>query len=98
MVGSSAYQELRAGLEALRTSRLPRVFPLVVGIDAGTATVNAFVAARVVNVHQEPNGPLVVRLQPAMMAVPMALTDAGRRGGVAHLLPSPYLARPRLAR
>src|SRR5262249_48699386 len=96
--GSAAYTELRDNLEWLRQQKLPRVFPLVVQVSVtGEAQVTAFVAARVVRIQEPPNGPLIVRLQPTMLAVPQAITDESRRGA-AYLLPSPYVGRARLTR
>jgi hypothetical protein len=97
--GSADYVPLRDGLELLGQRGLVRVWPLVAGLDRGgsEARVNAVVAARVVLVQSPPGGPLRVRLQPGMLSVPQAVTDAARRGA-AYLLPSPYLARARLAR
>jgi hypothetical protein len=97
-MNSNDYAALTAGLEQLRQAGLPRIWPLVSSIDVnGTAHVTAFVAARVVRIQAPAGGPLQVRLQPAMLSVPLALTDAARAGS-AYLVPSPYLARVRLVR
>ena len=63
----------------------------------GTAHVTAFVAARVVRIQAPAGGPLQVRLQPTMLSVPLALTDAAHAGS-AYLVPSAYLARVKLVR
>jgi hypothetical protein len=97
-MSSSDYAALTAGLEQLRQAGLQRIWPLVSSIDAGgTAHVTAFVAARIVRIQAPAGGPLQVRLQATMFSVPLALTDASRVG-TAYLVPSPYVARVRLAR
>jgi hypothetical protein len=92
-VATGNYAALRAGLEARRLAGQPWILPL---LDNASAIV-AFVAVRVVRVEETSNDRLTVRLQPALLAVPTALSDPTRRGTAA-LLPNPYLARPRLAR
>jgi hypothetical protein len=96
--GTGQYTQLRDAIAQLRLSRAVRIFPLVSNVNAGTgqATVNAFVAARVVRIEEPAGGPLRVRLQPAMLAAPTAITDPARQG--VHLLPSDHLAKPRLVR
>lgn len=96
---SAALLALTDALDLLLQSGTPRVWPLVSGyaIGPGEATVTAFVAARLVRVEAPGGGPLRLRLQPAQLVVPQALTDPARRG-VAAFVPSPYLARLRLAR
>jgi hypothetical protein len=97
-MNSPDYAGLRAGLEFLRQARLVRIWPLVGSLDgSGTAHVTAFVAARVVRIQENSGGPLVVRLQPAMLAVPNALIDDSRQGAV-YLTPNPYLGKARLVR
>jgi hypothetical protein len=95
--GTAEYLELVNALKQLRDNGTARVWPLVSEVAAGKAAVNAFVAARVVRIEEQGGGPLRIRLQPTLMAVPHAITDFSRRA-TAHLLPSEYLARPRLAR
>ncbi|MFO0845112.1 MAG: pilus assembly protein TadG-related protein [Gemmataceae bacterium] len=96
-LGSVEYQGLIAALKRLRDTGSRRVWPLVSAASGGQVTVNAFVAARVVQVEEAAGGPLRLRLQPTVMAVPQAITDFSRRT-TAYLLPNDYLARPRLAR
>ena len=93
MATTGDYVALLAGLEARRVSLRPWILPLL----DDTTHVVAFVAVRVVRVEETSADLLTIRLQPAMLAVPMALNDPTRRGTAA-LLPNPYLARPRLAR
>jgi hypothetical protein len=93
IVGSDDYSALLDGLEMRRAAEAPVILPL---LDDATNII-AFVAVRVVRVTESSDALLTLRLQPAMMAVPQAITDATRRGTAA-LLPNPYLARPRLAR
>ncbi|NBO92735.1 MAG: hypothetical protein EBV06_10570 [Planctomycetia bacterium] len=90
---STNYNTLVENLNTLRLAGSVRIFPLV----QNNSHINAFVAARIVQITENTGGPLVVRLQPAMMAAPLAITDSARRDS-AHLLPSPYLAKVRLAR
>lgn len=96
--GPGALAAIRGRLEQLLGGR-PRVWPLVREFDAmtETAVVTGFIAARVVRVEVPAGGPLRVRLQPAQLAVPQALTDPAHRSP-ASFIPSPYLARLRLAR
>lgn len=91
--------QLSNALKQLQQSGEARVWPLVSEVNSqeGQATIRAFVAARVVRIEETAEESLRVRLQPAMLAVPQALTDATRRG-TGHLLPNPYLARVRLGR
>lgn len=97
--GSLSLQLLRDQLTLLQQAGQPRVWPLVSQFDtaSGTAVVTGFVAARVVAVETPAGGPLRIRLQPAQMVVAQALTDAAHRSA-ASFIPSPYLARLRLAR
>ena len=92
-VATGDYGALLAGLQVWQNAGEPRVLPL---LDDSTSIV-AFVAVRIVRVEETSNDRLTIRLQPALLAVPMALSDSTRRGTAA-LLPNPYLARPRLAR
>jgi hypothetical protein len=92
-VATGDYGSLLAGLQVWQDSGQPRILPL---LDETTSIV-AFVAVRIVRVDETSNERLTIRLQPAMLAVPMALSDSTRRGTAA-LLPNPYLARPRLSR
>ncbi|MFQ3651551.1 MAG: hypothetical protein SNJ75_14585 [Gemmataceae bacterium] len=92
-VSSAEYAALLDGLETRRVSLQPWILPLL----DDTTNIIAFVAVRVVRVEETSADLLTIRLQPAMLAVPMALNDSTRRGTAA-LLPNPYLARPRLAR
>jgi hypothetical protein len=99
---STDYTNLVSSLQALATTGEPRIWNLLSSVNdlGGTATLNAFVVARVMEVVEpaDPNmDPLRIRVQPSLLVVPQALTDAAR-SGVAHLLPSPYLARPRIIR
>ena len=93
VASSGEYLALLSGLEAWRASLRPVILPLL----DDTTNVVAFVAVRIVRVEETSGELLTIRLQPAMLAVPTALTDPSRRGTAA-LLPNPYLARPRLAR
>ncbi len=76
-----------------------RIFPLVTQVDAGSgqATVTGFVGARVVKVTSS-GGALQLILQPGMLSVPTAVTDASRAGAANLLIPNPYLAKVSLAR
>lgn len=96
---SPAYTQLVNAFAQLRDSGAVRVFPLVstANVPPADSFINAFVAARVVRIQEPVGGPLRIRLQPAMLLEPKAITDPARRGS-AHLLPSPYIARTRLVR
>lgn len=99
--GSGEYNAIRDALLSLIGTGEARIWPLVSDVNdlGGTATINAFVVARVMEVVEPslPTDPLQIRLQPSLLVVPYAMTDFAR-SGVSHLLPSPYLARPRVIR
>ncbi len=93
--GSAEYLDLFEALKNLQNTGVQKVWPLYTQVQGNQAIIHAFVAARVVRVEAPVGGPLRLRLQPTMMAVPQAITDFSRRG-TAHLLPSDYLAKPTL--
>ncbi len=71
--------ELAAVLQELADRGIPRVWPLFTAFDveSGQATVNRFVAARVVCVQPATDGtPLTFVLQPCMLATVTAITEA----------------------
>lgn len=70
-----------AAFRQLAESGDARVWPLFEACDDdGRAVVIGFTAARVVSVERDaPNGALVLRLQPAVLAQPSAVTDPGRQ-------------------
>jgi hypothetical protein len=86
---------LEQALTQLQQAGSLRVWPLYLGVADG-ATLDGFVAARVVRVLPRGAGePLRFILQPGVLAVSSAVTDATRRdAGVA--FPNPYLAKLRL--
>jgi hypothetical protein len=90
---------LEAALNALAASAAQRVFPLYSTFDAVTneATLSGFVAARVVSVQPMVVGqPLTFVLQPTVVAVSAAVTDASRRGVGGEAITNPYVVKVRL--
>jgi hypothetical protein len=92
---------LETALNTLQSTNAVRIWPLVLDCTPppGGASINAFIAARVLTVQTIAGPPdlLRIRLQPAMLSVPRMLTDPARRN-LAHLVPSPYLGRTRIVR
>lgn len=98
-LGPTDYAALATVLLALQNSGAQRVFPLYSTYQAvgNEVTLSGFVAARVVSV-QPMNGqqPLTFVLQPTVLSVPAALTDAARRGVNGVAITNPYLVKVRL--
>lgn len=97
LLGATGFTDLTAALTALQTSAAQRIFPLYSSYNATANEVllSGFVAARVVSV-QSMNGGVTFTLQPTVMAVPAAITDAARRGVGGVAITNPYIVKVRL--
>jgi hypothetical protein len=83
-------------LQQLQAQGQPRIWPLYSGYDSHTQMpiLRGFVAARVANVDVDGNGSKTsFTLQPCLLAVASAVTDASHRGGG---VPTRYLCKVRL--
>jgi hypothetical protein len=97
--GTPEFDDLRASLEQLSRTAEQRVFPLYVRCDAAArrAVLAGFVAARVARVRPAAAGPpLAFTLQPTLVSVPAAVTDAARRGAGGVNIVNPYVVKVRL--
>jgi hypothetical protein len=85
-IGDLAASHLLAALQELAREATPRVWPLYQEIDGSSAmpVLTGFVAARVMEVRNGQDGEegtgVSFVVQPCMMSVPAAVTDASRRG------------------
>jgi hypothetical protein len=93
----SDFSALAASLIALQGSAAARIFPLYSTYDTteNEVILSGFVAARVVGV-QPMNGGLTVTLQPTMVSLAAAVTDASRRGVGGIAITNPYVVKARL--
>lgn len=89
---------LIGGLEELRRSAAPRIWPLYVRTDGvANVTLSGFVAARVVHVDlNDATGDLQIILQPARMVTKTAITPVSHTEGSAQDEVNPYIVKLRL--
>lgn len=97
-VGSSDLDDLHQALDQLRQTAAVRLWPLYSGTEVGSGNpvLCGFVAGRVVTVNPPAAGePLQFSIQPTMIAVGSAVTDAARRGVGGIAIVNPYVCRVR---
>ncbi len=97
VLGLNDFTTLSTALTALQASAAPRIFPLYSSYDAtdNEVILSGFVAARVAGV-QPMNGGLTATLQPTMVSLAAAVTDASRRGVGGVAITNPYIVKLRL--
>jgi hypothetical protein len=97
-LGPVDYAVLATALTNLQNNGAQRVFPLYSTYDASgnEVTLSGFVAARVVSVQPMNGGqPFAFELQPTVISLPAALTDASRRVSDPAIT-NPYIVKVRL--
>ncbi len=97
VLGLSDFTAVGAALTVLQASAAPRIFPLYASYDpvGNEVILSGFVAARVVSV-QPMNGGLTVTLQPTVLSVAAAVTEASRRGVGGVAITNPYIVKVRV--
>jgi hypothetical protein len=96
---STALTAIQQGLQQLRQTAQPRIWPLYCGFsDSNQPVLCGFVAARVVTVAGvDPNEPVFrFTLQPTMISTATAVTDANQRGVGGVTVVNPYICKVRL--
>jgi hypothetical protein len=96
-VGGTDLDDLHQALDQLRQAAAVRIWPLYSGTDgSGNPILCGFVAGRVVTVTAPAAGqPFWFSIQPTMVSVGSAVTDAARRGVGGIAITNPYICKVR---